>query len=134
MLEKDDTFRVGFAGADYGFFVKLGTGAIETVPSIAAAPAWLDAGQRAAWNDAWNYQPPQQLAQLRKERRLDADHVAVHEGATYLVRSINVRVSDTLTAIHVVKVLPDNSVVLVWHRLASWSPPAGIGPDLVANR
>jgi TonB family protein len=118
-LEKG-LFRVGFAGVDYGFFVTLGTRAIESIQPTSDPPTWLALSERQSWADAWSYRPPKEIGQLRKEVRPDQNHVLAREGLTYLLRSIRPRQSDTLTAFRVERILGDGSAVIVWRLLSSW--------------
>jgi hypothetical protein len=50
-------------------------------------------------------------------------HAPAVAGVTYLLRSIVPDRSDTLTAVRVVKVFEDGSVILLWRGLRSWLPP-----------
>jgi len=118
------SFRVGFAGADCGFFVNLGTGSIEDIQPNANPPGWLNPTQQRAWTKAWSCRPPQEIDALRKEVGPNEGHTIVLEGGTYLLRSISPRRSDTLTAFHVERMLSDGSVILVWRLLSSWDPLA----------
>jgi hypothetical protein len=117
------SFKVGFAGADYGFFVDLGDIPIEDVPANATIPAQLDPEKVQAWDEAWNYRPPNDLARLRQEVRPSTSRAPAVAGVTYLLRSISPDRSDTLTAVRVVKVFEDGSVILLWRGLRSWLPP-----------
>jgi hypothetical protein len=122
-------FGVGFAGADYGFFMNLGDVPIQNVPnSSSPIPSWA-ASQREQWLQMWNYRPPQELAQLRGERNKFTHTVTVQQSMTYLLRSISPRYSDSLTAVRVEKINPDESVIISWHLLTSFTPPAATGPD-----
>jgi len=67
-LDEQGLFRVGFAGADYGFFVSLGRGEIQGIQqSQEPPPTWLSA--RKPWDDAWNYRPPTDTQEVRKEQQ-----------------------------------------------------------------
>ena len=124
-LQGDGSFRVGFAGLDYGFFLTLGNIPIQDVPAHPETPQWA-AMQRDQWSQMWNYKPPQGATQLRSERSKLGDTVPVQEAVTYLLRSISPDRTDTLTAIRVEKIdHADGSVIISWHLLASFQPPSG---------
>jgi hypothetical protein len=82
------------------------------------------------WDELWNYQPPEELALLRKARREERARAPVELDVDYLLRAVEPRTSDTLTAFRVASILEDGSVVLVWRILCRWDPPEGTPPDL----
>lgn len=124
-LDEQGLLRVGFAGADYGFFWTLGNGSIENLQTNAQPPAWLDDKAVAAWREAWSYRPPGDIESLRKERRRDQDHALPREGFVYLLRSVALRRSDILVAFRVERILREGGLVIIWRLLADWNPPVG---------
>jgi hypothetical protein len=127
-------FKVGFAGADYGFMTDLGDVPIETVSPDTHAVTLFGA-----------YQAAREEPLARKEYRKFADgadldgvpvncRVPVRSHSTYLLRSINYRESDVLVAFKVVRIDPDGSTTIVWKLLKkdaspklNRSEPIGIG-------
>ncbi len=122
-LDEGGLFKVGFAGADYGFFISLGRGEIESIPQESQnPPAWLTASARKAWESAWSYRTPTSIEEFRKEARAAENHILPRDGVVYLLRSIAPRRSDVLVAFKVEKTL-DDSVVIVWRLLNNWPTP-----------
>lgn len=127
---------VGFAGANYGFFLKLGDVAIQDIDRNRSVPN----GKSEAWEHMWLYSPPHDLVGLRDEARLYQQGRSIEgttllgqavavENESYLLRSINVRNSDILVAFRVVTELEDGAFVLVWKILKRFDPPPGSEPD-----
>jgi hypothetical protein len=115
---------VGIAGADYGFFISLGRGELESIPQEGQnPPAWLTASARKAWESAWSYRAPISIEELRKEARPAESRILPRDGVVYLLRSIAPRRSDILVAFKVEKTLDDKSVVIVWRLLNNWPAP-----------
>jgi hypothetical protein len=120
-------FSTGFAGADYGFFLILGSVPIENVPSSEDAPVVGAKVESGAWKQMWSYRPPTDMATLRTEFRSRPRNVQVLEGMTYLLGSIHPRLADILVAFRVERILADGSVVIVWHVLKGFQPPMPTG-------
>ena len=124
MLEQDQ-FRVGFAGADFGFMVNLGNVPVETLAAEAEALHFMASfktpaaepearaayrqfgtdGQRAG---AWTYK----------------SSLPVFTNNTYALRSINYGNSDVLVVFRVVRKDFDGSVVLLWKLLEKYPKPS----------
>ena len=64
------------------------------------------------WDELWNYQPPEEMALLRKARREERAREPVELGVEYLLRAVEARTSDTLPAFRMESILEDGSVVL----------------------
>jgi hypothetical protein len=124
-LDEQGLFRVGFAGADYGFFVPLGRGEIQSIQQNQEPPTWLSPSARQLWDDAWNYRTPADIQEVRKEQqRVQVqNHTVPRDGVVYLLRSIAPRRSDILVALKVEKILGDGGVVIAWRLLNNWAVP-----------
>lgn len=116
-------FRVGFAGADFGFLTNLGNIPLETLDLNVPAVAQL-----------MTYAPPKRDPEARQEYRRFAQgaeiegisvksRMPVKVHSTYLLRSVNYGQSDVLVAFHVVRKDSDGSVVIVWKLLKKYSTP-----------
>jgi hypothetical protein len=117
-------FHTGFAGADYGFIVRLGDVPIEEVTLGYDEIKYLV-----------DYRPPSREPEVRAEQRRvlgviqngrfeNPSTVPVHVNCTYALRSINFDRSDVLVAFRVVRQETDGSVLLLWKRLKQFSTPA----------
>ena len=116
-------FKVGFAGADYGFLTDLGDVPIETVSADTHAVSIFGA-----------YQAAREEPLARREYRKVADgtdlegipiksRLPVRSNSTYLLRSINYRESDVLVAFKVVRMDSDGSATIVWKLLKKYGQP-----------
>lgn len=114
-------FGVGFAGADYGFFVSLG--------SLPLSEATLD---HPALRYMADYKPPSRRAEINRQELwkgvesggyLYRSSLPAIVGNTYAVRSIGYDRSDILVAFHVLRRDEDGSFVLLWRRLATFPTP-----------
>jgi len=134
------SFRTGFAGADYGYFLPLGNVPIsQLVSSQETPPAWLQPGLHDAWTHMWHYLPPRELKTVREHQRAArglvigggtlADQAQVEDGGSYLLRSIEFGRHDSLVCFQVVGVLPDGSVTLVWRTLKVFDVPSTTGSE-----
>jgi hypothetical protein len=118
-----DQLSVGFAGADYGLLLNLGDVSLDQVASDhVATRALLD------------YTPPIKEAEVRGENRklwqgielsgfLFKGRVPAKVSNTYLLRSISIDNSDTLTAFRVVRKDGDGSLILVFKVLKKFPVP-----------
>jgi hypothetical protein len=112
------TFKVGFAGADYGMMTDIGDLPLEAINLNNSGLAFL-----------LKYRPPRPEAQARCEFRrfragvVDADgrlfknELPIKTGDTYLLRSIVYDRYDVLVAIQVVRQESDGSVTFAWQLL-----------------
>jgi hypothetical protein len=142
LLLNEDRFSVGFAGADYGFFLKLGDIPIQDISSDPNPPPSLDPRLKEAWSHMWAYTPPPELANLRLEARAYGwegvrvgeanltEAVPAEEQNTYLLRSLNIDNSDVLVAFRTESKLEDSSYIIVWKILENFDVPVATGPDL----
>lgn len=121
-LEQNE-LSVGFAGADFGFMVKLGDLPLEVVTLDHASVRYLA-----------EYVAPSSEPEAREQYRrgypgmdlngiLYASHLPAQVGTTYVLRSINYRESDVLIALRVVRQDADGSVVLLWKMLKKFPTP-----------
>jgi hypothetical protein len=114
---------VGFAGANYGYLVKLGDIPLETISSKGGAALFLS-----------THQPPEEEPKARVEQRRASEGVTVggflyqnrflaRANTTYLVRSINYEFSDVLVAFRVVRLDNDDSLTVLWKLLEKYPTP-----------
>lgn len=63
-------FKTGFAGADYGYFLRLGKVPIRRIIDAAEPdpPSWLDESRREAWRFLWEYRPPIAITDIRQHQ------------------------------------------------------------------
>jgi len=127
-LEKNH-LEVGFAGADFGFIVKLGDVPIESL-SLEYPGAHFLSTFSAPLVEA---EARRQHARAREGFEVDdfsySSRLPVLVNTTYLLRSVNYGDSDVLVAFRVLRKDVDGSVVLIWKMLKKF--PA---PQLAQNR
>jgi hypothetical protein len=134
-------FKTGFAGANYGYFLRLGKVPIRQLLDSAnvAPPSWLDQSRHQAWQYMWNYQPPRDIKEIRTHQS-EAKHLvkggvpvsettpAITEEA-YLLRSVQIDRWDILVAFQVVERSDDGAVVLVWKIVRAFDTPVATGKE-----
>ena len=131
---------VGFAGANYGFFLLLGEPNLADFSTIdRKAPAWLSINRKAAWDFMWDYRPPTEIKQISEEQKKArgfvvngtnlSERVRSSVGGSYLLRSVNIRESDVLVAVHHVNTLNDGSIVLAYKIVAQFDTPISTGRE-----
>ncbi len=110
-------FQVGFSGANFGFLLSLGDVPLETVNLETAGVPFLV-----------KYAAPSKEAEAREQYRLVRDGIQAN-GLTYksivpalversyIVRSIDYGISDTLVAFRVVRQDMDGSLIILWKML-----------------
>jgi hypothetical protein len=119
-----DSFSVGFAGANFGFMLNLGDAPLETLSDETEAVRFMAL-----------YQTPLPLPDARKAQRQFADGAQTGQwtykdrqpvvvGSTYVLRSVNYDSSDVLVAFRVVRKDTDGSVVLLWKLLKKYPKPS----------
>lgn len=121
---QQNTFGVGFAGANFGYLCLLGNVALEEVGIDHPGAQFL-----------LNYaaplaEPEARLAQQRAHTNFQANNYSyknrlpVQTGSTYLLRSISYNEADTLVAFRVLRKDPtDGSVILLWKMLKRFPTP-----------
>ena len=120
---EQDRFNVGFAGADYGFFVSLG--------DVPLQDATLD---HPGLQYLTGYKVPSSMNELYGEKRRTGEgfesggfkygrSVAAIDKTTYVLRSIEVRDADTVIAFRVVRRDDDGSLTLLWKILKRLPAP-----------
>jgi hypothetical protein len=136
-----ETFKSGFAGADYGFFLYLGDAPIQDVVSEQQFPPSAPDELHEAWTYLWTYRPPLELAKLRDEQDrfggnehkvggvILSDTVKCRERGTYLLRSIRPNDEDSLIAFRLERFESDQSAILVFRVLRRFDKPKSLGPD-----
>ncbi|HKG22144.1 MAG TPA: hypothetical protein VKC34_09610 [Blastocatellia bacterium] len=121
-------FRIGFAGADYGFIASLGDIPLQSVTLDHPGIHYL-AG----------YKVPSSISEIRDEQRRVSsgfesngfkyrDSVGADDNTTYVLRSIEVRTGDTMVAFRVVRRDADGSLTLLWKILVK-SPAPTVARD-----
>lgn len=117
---RNGQFHTGFAGADYGYFLRLGR-QLDFASLIRAneegPPKALPLPLHAAWRHLWKYRPPSEMNEIRSHQREArgkiiagvpvSESAAVEQGGCYLLRSIQIAKHDILVGLTVHKVLPD---------------------------
>lgn len=115
--------KVGFAGADYGLLLDLGETSLDQVASDhVATRALLD------------YKPPVKESEIRGEYRklwqgielsgyTFKSRVPAKVGNTYLLRSISIDHSDTITAFRIARKDTDGSIILAFKVLKKFPVP-----------
>jgi hypothetical protein len=138
---QDGSFRTGFAGADYGFILRLGTIPIRDllVDSADEFPSSVHSSLHEAWRFMWEYRPPREIKEIRQHQRgartkaignsTVSEKSVVQENASYLLRSVQVDDHDILVAMHVQRILPDRSVILTWKILKIFDTPVASGRE-----
>lgn len=120
---QQNSFSVGFAGADFGYLCLLGDVPLQEVGLDHAGVQFL-----------LNYVAPSNEPEARaaaERARTDfqannyvyKDRLPVRIGSTYLLRSISYRDSDTLVAFRVLRKDSDGSVILLWKMLKKFPVP-----------
>jgi hypothetical protein len=134
-------FKTGFAGADYGFFLYLGSHTAEDFIKLGSEPppSWLPEDRIAAWNYMWSYRPPTDIKEVRLEQAKSrgfvvdgarlSETVGVGAGSLYLLRSINIDHSDILVAIYCVNILSDRSIIILYRILKQFDTPVALGRE-----
>lgn len=120
---EQDQFGVGFAGANFGFLVKLGDVPIESVSLEHSGVEYL------ATFVTPTIEPGAREQQRRGHPGFDvggftyAHRMVALVDNTYAVRSINYGGSDVLVAFRVVRQDSDGSLVLLWKTLKTFPMP-----------
>ncbi|HKX31645.1 MAG TPA: hypothetical protein VJ302_28410, partial [Blastocatellia bacterium] len=116
-------FKVGFAGADFGFLVSLGNPPVESVgletPGVASLAS---------------FSPPLDEPGAREQQRrasegfldggfLYKDRLPVSIGTTFTLRSISYRCNDVLVVFRVYRQDVDGSLIIPWKMLKRYATP-----------
>jgi len=121
-LERGE-FRVGFAGADFGFLTSLGKVALEDVTLDHPAAHFLN-----------EFVVPSAAAEVPEQYRRSSagfevngffykSAVPIKSKNTYLLRSVGYFRSDLLVALRIVSQDDDGSVVILWKTLKKFPVP-----------
>ncbi|MBD0371951.1 MAG: hypothetical protein ICV60_14010 [Pyrinomonadaceae bacterium] len=120
---QQNSFSVGFAGADFGYLCLLGEVPLQEVGlDHAGAQFLLNYAAPSA-------EPEARQAAMRARTDFQAnnyvykDRLPVQVGSTYLLRSISYGDSDTLVAFRVLRKDSDGSVILLWKMLKKFPKP-----------
>lgn len=121
LLERD-FLKVGFAGADYGFFYDLDKTPLEQI-----------SGEIPVVNILQNYKPPTNEAAIRSEQKqssnyeidgfLYRDKIPAVVDHTYILRAINFERADIYVAFNVHRKDTDGSLIIFWKILQNFSVP-----------
>jgi hypothetical protein len=120
---EQNNLQVGFAGADFGFIVKLGDVPLESLSLEYPGAHFLS-----------TFSAPSVEAEARRQHRRAQKGFEVDEfsysnrlpalvNTTYLLRSVNYGDSDVLVAFRILRKDPDGSVVLIWKMLKKFPAP-----------
>ena len=116
-------FKVGFAGADYGFLTNLGDVPIEGVSLDTPEAKRFGAYARA------RQEPDARFEYRRFQQGVEIDGVTIKSRlpmqlhSTYLLRAINYGQADVVVAFKVVEIDSDGSPLILWKRLKQYSTP-----------
>ena len=117
-------FSVGFAGADFGFFVNMGDVPLESISLETEAVKPLVESLTDAPEKGAREQQRRASEGFKEGERTYTDRLAAVAGNTYALRSVNYDRSDVLVVFRVVRAEDDGSVVLLWKMLKSFPKPA----------
>ena len=119
---EQNSLKVGFAGADYGFIGDLGNVPISRIDQDAPGVAFLAA-----------YKPPKLLAEIRGEQRRShryetgsftySSYVPAKTGHTYVLRAISFDRADILVLFTVFRKDEDGSLIIFWKKLTDFEKP-----------
>lgn len=126
--------HTGFAGANYGMLTDLGNIPLETVgPDMRSVNLFasykVPRQEQLARSEARRLSQGAELEGLPVSRR-----VPLKLNSTYLLRSINYRLSDVLVAFKVVRIDSDGSATLLWKLLKKYKTPEFIPAETVDVR
>lgn len=123
ILLEANKFRVGFAGANFGFLAQLGDVPLERVTTETKGVEFLAALAIPAREPDARVQQQHANTGLKNGEFTYQNYLPVQVGQTYVVRSVNYYEADTLVAFRVVRQDTDGSVILLWKRLKKFSKP-----------
>ncbi|MGE4233455.1 MAG: hypothetical protein AB7F43_09020 [Bacteriovoracia bacterium] len=113
-----DSFSVGFAGCDFGFFVKLENQPLEAVSLETPGVGFLrDFEVPSGDEDKIRQYYYQGFIGIEKDGYTYKHRTNFSVGDTFALRSVVLSSYDILVALKVVRVDSDNSVVLIWKKL-----------------
>jgi hypothetical protein len=120
---EQNNFKVGFAGADYGFIADLGETPLDGVTKETNEVNFLAA-----------YKPPLNEPEIRieqvKARNYEISGVSYKEnlpaivGHTYVLRAISFRQADVLVAFKVQRKDTDGSLIIFWKLIEEFPKPS----------
>jgi len=116
-------FKVGFAGADFGFMVNLGDVPLENVSLESEAVRPLAEFQPPVPEKGARAQQRRAAEGFKESDRTYRDRLTEVAERTYVLRSINYETSDVLVAFRVLREDDDGSVVLLWKLLKKYPKP-----------
>ena len=120
---QQNQFSVGFAGADFGFLIRLGKIPIEEVTIDHPAAQFLSTFTAPTTEPGAREQQKRASAGFDVNGFTYQDRVKFKNKNSYLLRSIGYRNSDLLVAFRIVSQDEDRSVVIVWKILKTFPVP-----------
>jgi hypothetical protein len=125
---QDGRLTCGFAGSDYGYFLRLGDVPIAKAAAVAGAPPpeWAPPEAAERWGELWRDVPVEnRVLWGREARELQRNPqgamergVPAQPGNTYLLRSVSPTRSDILVAFRVERAFEeDGSILISWKVL-----------------
>lgn len=119
---EQNSLKVGFAGADYGFIGDLGTVPLSDIDHSTVGVSFLAA-----------YKPPKLMADIRSEQRRSnsyetaefkySSYVRATVGHSYVLRAISFDRADILVVFTVVRKDDDGSLIVFWKQIADFGKP-----------
>ena len=120
-LERNN-LKVGFAGANYGFFADLGEVSLADISK-----------ETVEVNFLLNYKPPINLSEIRIEQRkarnyevgdiIYKDNIPAVVGHAYVLRAISFDRADVLVALKIHRKDTDGSLIIFWKMLEVFAVP-----------
>jgi hypothetical protein len=122
VLEQNQ-LSVGFAGADWGYFTKLGDLSLETVTLDHPAVQFLATLDVPLQEPGAREQQRLSSSGVTKNGSFYTGRVPALVNTTYVLRSINYRDSDVLGAVRAIRQDTDGSMTLLWKMLKRFPAP-----------
>ena len=116
-------FKVGFAGASFGFLVNLGDTPLENVMIEGEAVKPLAEFQSPTIEKGAREQQRRSSEGFKEGERTHIDRLTAIVNNTYVLRSVNYDTSDVLVAFRVVRKDDDGSMILLWKMLKRYPKP-----------
>jgi hypothetical protein len=114
---------VGFAGANWGYFTKLGDVPLETVALDHPAVEFLATLDTPLQEPGAREQQRLSSSGVTRNGAIYIDRVPALVSTTYVLRSVNYRGSDVLVAVRAVRQDADGSLILLWKMLKKFPTP-----------
>lgn len=122
---------VGFAGADFGYLLVLGDVRLEDVGQETEGVTFLASMVTPSREPDARTEQQHSSRGIKHEGFTYQSRVPVQVGKTYVLRSVDYDVADTLVAFRVVRQDTDDSVIILWKRLKTFPKPQLINESRV---